>query len=91
MDERLLAAGRSIRLRHTVNRWLEYSLLFGFFTVVLYYLAKWQGWTYMPVIFLLIVSVCFLGVACVYNLRLIDSMRHQSALQRAHREQSESR
>ncbi|TME15030.1 MAG: hypothetical protein E6I63_11340 [Chloroflexi bacterium] len=85
MDEHLVAAGQSIRLRHTVNRWLEYSFFMGFMTVVAFFIVKWQGWSYVPALVPLMFAVCLMAVACFYNLALVESQRREATLVRAQR------
>lgn len=83
MEEHLKAAGRSIILRHTTNRWLEYAItawIVGLLTLIL---DRWQGWNLTSVVVSLVTLGCACaGVASVNNIRYIDSTRRERVLAR---------
>jgi hypothetical protein len=87
MDELLRAAGRSITLRRTVQRWVEYALAMWIVAIAVLSLSRWQGWNLTTVVISLILLGCaFAAIAIVHNLRFIDSARREKVLAREQNE-----
>jgi hypothetical protein len=85
MDEHLRAAGRSIVLRRTVNRWLEYAVAVWISAIVVLVLARWGDVDLTAMVVSLILLGCaFATVAVVFNLQFIDSSRRERVLTRRH-------
>ena len=83
MDEHLRAAGRTITLRRTVNRWLEYAVAAWVAAIVVLALGRWGDMNLAtPVVGLMVLGVVFAGVSLVHNLRFIDSARRERVLSR---------
>ena len=83
MDELLQAAGRSITLRRTTQRWVEYAVVMWIVALIVLTLQKWQNWnlTTIVVAFILL-GVAFGAIAILHNLRFIDSARRERVLAR---------
>jgi hypothetical protein len=87
MDEHLRAAGRSITLRRTVNRWLEYAVAAWIAALVVLALGRWGDVNLAsPVVALIMLGVAFAGVSLFHNLRFIDSARRERVLSRGKRQ-----
>ena len=84
MEEKLRAAGRSITLRRTVNRWLEYALAVWIAALAVLFLGGWGGVNFIGVVVILLLLGCaFAAVAIVHNLRFIESARYERSLSRS--------
>ena len=83
MDELLRAAGRSISLRRTTQRWVEYALAMWIVALAVLTLARWQDWNLTTIVVaLILLGVSFAGIAIVHNLRFIESARRERVLSR---------
>jgi uncharacterized membrane protein len=83
MDELLRAEGRSITLRRTTQRWVEYALAMWIVALVVLSLSRWQDWNLTTVVVsLILLGVAFGSVAIVHNLRFIESARRERTLAR---------
>ena len=81
MDELLRAAGRSISLRRTTQRWVEYALAMWILALVVLTLARWQDWNLTTIVVsIILLGVAFAGIAIVHNLRFIESARRERVL-----------
>jgi uncharacterized membrane protein len=81
MDELLRATGRSISLRRTTQRWVEYALAMWILALVVLTLARWQDWNLTTVVVsIILLGVAFAGIAIVHNLRFIESARRERVL-----------
>jgi uncharacterized membrane protein len=85
MDELLRAAGRSITLRRTTQRWVEYALAMWIIALAVLTLARWQDWNLTTVVVsLILLGVSFAGIAIFHNLRFIESARRERILAKRH-------
>lgn len=85
MDEHLRAAGRSITLRHTVNRWLEYAMIGWTVALLALIVGKWQGWPIIPIVAALVSLGCLCAaVAALYNIQCLESERRERVLTKRH-------
>ncbi len=85
MDEHLRAAGRTITLRHTVSRWLEYAIVGWLLALLVLVVGKWQGWPIIPVVACLVSLGCLCAaVAAVNNVRCIEAARRERVLTKRH-------
>jgi uncharacterized membrane protein len=93
MDELLRAAGRSVTLRRTTQRWVEYAVVMWIVALIVLTLDKWQGWNITTVVVaIILLGVSFAGIAILHNLRFIESARRERVLARRHdHEQTERR
>jgi hypothetical protein len=83
MDEHLRAAGRSIVLRRTVNRWVEYAVAVWIAALIVLALSRWGNVDLTTLVISLIMLGCSFGtIAVVHNLRFIDSSRRERVLAR---------
>jgi uncharacterized membrane protein len=83
MDELLRAAGRSVTLRRTTQRWVEYAVVMWIVALIVLTLDKWQGWNITTVVVsIILLGVSFAGIAILHNLRFIESARKERALAR---------
>jgi ABC-type polysaccharide/polyol phosphate export permease len=85
MEEHLRVAGRSIVLRRTVNRWVEYAIAAWISALVVLALSRWGSVDLTAVVVVLIMLGCvFAAVAVVHNLRYIETSRREHVLARRH-------
>jgi len=83
MDEHLQAAGRSITLRRTVTRWLEYAVAVWTLALVVLYLSRWSSVSLTALVVMLVLLGCsFAAIAFFHNARFIDSARRERSLAR---------
>jgi len=81
MDELLRAAGRSISLRRTTQRWVEYALAMWILALAVLTLARWQGWNLTTIVVsIILLGVAFAGIAIIHNLRFIGSAHRERVL-----------
>jgi uncharacterized membrane protein len=83
MDELLRAAGRSITLRRTTQRWVEYAVVMWIVALAALTLSKWQDWNLTSIVVsFILVGVAFAAIAILHNLRFINSARRERVLAR---------
>jgi uncharacterized membrane protein len=83
MDELLRAAGRSITLRRTTQRWVEYAVVMWIVALVVLTLDRWQDWNLTTIVVsFILLGVAFAGIAILHNLRFIESARRERVLSR---------
>ena len=83
MDERLRAAGRSITLRRTVTRFVEYAAAVWLVAVLVLALSRWGDLDLTAMVVSLVMLGCaFAVIAAVHNLRFIESSRRERVLSR---------
>jgi len=92
MDEHLRAAGRSITLRRTVNRWVEYAVAVWIAALIVLALSEWGRIDLTAMVVSLIMLGCsFAVIAVVHNLRFIDSSRRERVLSKRQQAAREGR
>lgn len=83
MDEKLRVAGRSIVLRRTVNRWVEYAIAAWTVSLLILAMSRWGDVDLTALVVTLIMLGCaFAVVAVVHNLRYIETSRREHVLAR---------
>lgn len=83
MDEKLRVAGRSIVLRRTVNRWVEYAIAAWTVSLLILAMSRWGDVDLTALVVALIMLGCaFAVVAVVHNLRYIETSRREHVLGR---------
>jgi len=83
MDERLRATGRSIVLRRTTLRWLEYAFVAWTLSLLVLILGAWQTWNLVTLVVALISLGCaFAAIAASYNVRFLEATRQERSLAR---------
>jgi|ERR1700682_3789651 len=81
MDELLRAAGRSVTLRRTTQRWVEYAVIMWIVALAVLTLDRWQDWNLTTVVVsFILLGVAFAGIAILHNLRFIESARRERVL-----------
>jgi hypothetical protein len=87
MEEHLRVAGRSISLRRTTVRWLEYAIAAWVMALVILFLSRFGNVDLVPVVVMLVLAgvVCAM-VALANNARFLESARREQVLARERRE-----
>jgi hypothetical protein len=81
MDELIRAAGRTITLRRTTQRWVEYAVIMWIVALAMLTLDRWQDWNLTTIVVsFILLGVGFAAVAIVHNLRFIESARRERVL-----------
>ena len=83
MDELLRAAGRSVTLRRTTQRWVEYAVIMWIVALAVLTLDRWQDWNLTTIVVsFILLGVSFAAIAILHNLRFIESSRRERKLAR---------
>ena len=83
MDEQLRATGRSIVLRRTTLRWLEYAFVAWTVSLLVLILGAWQTWNLITLVVALISLGCaFAAIAAFHNVRFLEATRQERSLAR---------
>jgi hypothetical protein len=81
MDELLRAAGRSVTLRRTTQRWVEYAVIMWIVALAVLTLDRWQDWNLTSIVVsFILLGVTFGAIAILHNLRFIESARRERVL-----------